>query len=69
MSFETTNGLKNAPEVISEGLKIKNFSWEGGGACPQTSLQVASSPGRFFGNMTAAKKYGLVLIVSTCALF
>jgi len=26
MSFETTNGLKNAPKVISEGLKIKNFS-------------------------------------------
>jgi len=35
MSFETTNGLKNAPEMISEGLKIKNFSW---GACPQTPL-------------------------------
>ena len=25
MSFETTNGLKCAPEVISEGLKIKHF--------------------------------------------
>jgi len=36
MSFETTNGLKNAPEVISGGLKIKNFS---GRACPQTSLE------------------------------
>jgi len=32
ISFETTNGLKNAPEVISEGLKIKNVS---GGACPR----------------------------------
>jgi len=38
MSFETTNGLKNVPEVISEGLKIKKFS---GGACPQTPLQGA----------------------------
>jgi len=38
MSFETTNGLKNGPEVISEGLKIKNFS---GGACPQTPLEGA----------------------------
>jgi len=37
MSFEITNGLKNAPEVISEGLKIKNFS--GGGACPQIPLE------------------------------
>ena len=26
MSFETMNGLKNAPEVISEGLKIKKIS-------------------------------------------
>jgi len=25
MSFETTNGLKCAPEVIAEGLKIKIF--------------------------------------------
>jgi len=25
MSFEATNGVKNAPEAISEGLKFKNF--------------------------------------------
>jgi len=34
--LKTTNGLKNAPEAISEGLKFTNFS---GGACPQTPLQ------------------------------
>ena len=38
MSFETTNGPKNAPEVISEGLKIKIFS---GAVCPQTPLKGA----------------------------
>jgi len=41
MSFETTNGLKNVPEVISEGLKIKKFS---GGACPHTPLEGALPP-------------------------
>jgi len=30
---------------------------------------LASSPGRFFANTTAGEKYGLVLIVSACALF
>jgi len=43
MSFETRNGLKNAPEVISEGLEIKFLCvcvW-GGGECPQTPLQCA----------------------------
>jgi len=37
MSFETTNGLKNAPEVISEGLKIKNFL---GGHAPRLPYRV-----------------------------
>ena len=31
MSFATTNGLKNAPEAISEGQKLKNFPGGGGG--------------------------------------
>ena len=30
---------------------------------------LASSPGRFFANITAGEKYGLVLIVCACALF
>jgi len=38
MSFEITNGLKNAPEVISGGLKLKIFS---GWVCPQTPLEGA----------------------------
>ena len=33
------------------------------------SQYLASSPGRFFANITAGEKYGLVLIVSACALF
>jgi len=41
MSFETTNGLKNAPEVISEGLKIKTFS---GGACPRGCAALCPPP-------------------------
>ena len=36
--LKATNGLKSAPEAISEGLKLKNFL---GGACPQTPLQGA----------------------------
>ena len=31
--------------------------------------EIASSPGRFFANITAGEKYGLVLIVCTCAPF
>jgi len=34
--LKATNGLKNAPEAISEGLKFKNFL---GGACPPTPLE------------------------------
>jgi len=47
MSFETTNGLKCAPVVISEGLKIKIFL---GGHAPRlppdppTGCAAAHSP-------------------------
>jgi len=34
--LKATNGLKNAPEAISEGLKLKNFL---GVACPHTPLR------------------------------
>ena len=55
-------------------LKASNFKIFLG-ACPQTPLEacdyLASSPGRFFANITAraaGEKYGLVLIVCACAL-
>ena len=36
--LKTTNGLKNLPEAVSEGLKFKKFQGVGG-ACSQTSLE------------------------------
>jgi len=44
MSFETTNGPKNASEVISEGLKIKNFSGGGMPPDPPRGCVAAHSP-------------------------
>jgi len=34
-----------------------------------SALKLASSPGRFFANIRAGEKYGLVLIVCACTLF